>query len=105
MIGRLFSEELDTQAPTYFHGEVRVDAFFERTLRDRLDGSRLLVAEEVLEPLVEVGELAEEGLHHLDELVARDDLLVEEHQTAQEVLVRVLVLERLAHLSTDARCV
>ena len=97
----------DTGCPaqTYFHGEVRVDAFFERALRDRLDGSRLLVAEEVLEPLVEVGELAEEGLHHLDELVARDDLLVEEHQTAQEVLVRVLVLERLAHLSTDARCV
>ena len=66
---------------------------------------RLRDAHEVLEPLVELGVLDQEVAAQRDHLLPVDDLLVEQHQAAEEVVVHVLVAEGLAHLVEEGELV
>merc|ERR1719362_1383220 len=56
----------------------------------------------VLEPLQQLRVLAEERRADLDELNTVDDLLVVEAEAAEEVLIHLVVFQRLAHLVKES---
>ena len=60
-------------------------------------GAVVAQADEVLEPLEQLWVLAEKRRADLDQLDAVHDLLVVQAEAAQEVLVDLVVLQRLAH--------
>ena len=56
----------------------------------------------ILEPLQQLRVLAEEGRADLDKLDTVDNLLVVETEAAEEVLIHLVVLQRLAHLVKES---